>query len=63
MSDSRKELAQKIADEGEYMPGPEEWSDLRALEDAGLVEEVGLYHPVAVTWGITEKGKRYLAEE
>src|SRR6266852_5778071 len=33
-----KELAKKIADEGEYMPGPEEWNDLCALENAGMVE-------------------------
>ena len=55
-----RELARKIADEGEYMPGPEEWDDLRALEAAGMVEFAGIYHPVAATWQITEQGKRWL---
>jgi hypothetical protein len=36
--EKNKELAKKIADEGEYMPGPEEWNDLCALENAGMVE-------------------------
>jgi hypothetical protein len=58
-----KELARKIADEGEYMPGPDEWADLRALEAAGMVEEACLVHQVAVTWQITERGKRWLLED
>ncbi len=43
------------------MPSHAEWDDLRELEDAGMVELAGLYHPVAATWRITDRGKRWLA--
>jgi hypothetical protein len=56
------ELARKIADEGEYMPSDEEWANLCALENAGMVELAGLYHPVAATWRITDQGKRWLGD-
>jgi hypothetical protein len=57
-----KELAKAIADtdDGEYLPSHEEWSDLQALEAAGMVEMAGLYHPVCATYRITDQGKRRL---
>jgi len=53
-------LAKRIAGAGEYAPVHAEWMDLHELEEAGLVELAGLYHPIVATWRITRKGKEWL---
>jgi hypothetical protein len=49
-----RELARRIAAEGEYMPTKDEMNDVFELEAAGLVELASLHHPVAVTYRIVE---------
>jgi hypothetical protein len=39
---TNSKLAHRIAAEGEYMPGPDEFADLDELERAGLVVVAGL---------------------
>jgi hypothetical protein len=52
-------MALKLAaesDNGGYMPDPEEFADLDALENGGIVDLAYLFHPVVVTWCITDDG-------
>jgi hypothetical protein len=53
-------LKQIAAENGDFMPGKDEWSATQDLERAGLIEVAFFAGGGAITYRVTEKGRRFL---